>query len=62
VPHHPFISREGRVIVAVVILAVVVFEVAVRDMNLFEAIGTVVVGLSLCVGLTLLVDRLLTRS
>jgi hypothetical protein len=62
VPHHPFISREGRVVVAVVILAVVVFEVAVRDMNLFEAIGTVVVGLSLCVGLTLLVDRLLTRS
>ena len=61
-PHHPFISREGRVVVAIVVLAVVVFEVAVRDMNVFEAIGTIVVGLAVCVGLTWLVDRLLGRT
>jgi hypothetical protein len=62
VPHHPFISREGRVIVAILVLAVIVFLTVARDMNLFEAIGTVVVGLALCVGLTWVVDRFITSS
>lgn len=58
-PPEPFISREGRVIGAILVLALIVFLVAARDMNLFEAVGTVVVGIGLCVGLTWVVDRLI---